>query len=370
MIPIESPAESPADTPAFTAEGYRIPRTGQTFSFPRNHGSHPDFLVEWWYLTGHLEDETGARHGFQLTFFRRALRPAPEQTVDSPAFGRDHLHMAHAAWTEIDEKRFTTEERLARNGWDAGASTLGLDLFQGEWRLAARSDAANPVFDAFFTVKNRYRALLTFEPRKPLVQFGEDGVERKGADPAAASHYFTWTRLDVRGTLEIEGKALRVRGQAWMDHEISSNQLDREQVGWDWASIQLRDGREIMMYLLRTRDGGISPFSVLYWVDRAGEVTQVQPGDFTWRPRRTWISPESGARYALDWVLELRDPQTETRTQFEIRPYMDAQEHTGVLSGIPYWEGACGVYQNGLPAGKAYVELTGYAEALGNQLRE
>jgi predicted secreted hydrolase len=351
-------------TPPFTRDGFRVPQPGQALTFPRNHGSHPDFRLEWWYITGHLTDDQGEAHGFQLTFFRSALRPFPEQQDDGQAFGRDQLHMAHSAWLEVDADRFHSEERLARGGWDAGASEQGLNLFQGNWRLAARDGDPNPKMDAFFTVDSGPRALLTFVPLKPFVRFGENGVERKGSDPTSASLYITWSRLQVGGLIEIDGQPRRVTGTAWMDHEISSSQLEEGQVGWDWASIHLDDGREIMMYILRREDGSKDPYSVLYWIDRDGGLTLVRPADFRWRATRTWTSPDSGGVYPLDWLLAVRDPESGEMVRLQIRPLRDAQEHAGRLSGIPYWEGACEVLIRGRPAGRAYVELTGYASPL------
>ena len=358
-------AAARAAAPALTSDGFRIPQPGRSLRFPQAHASHPDFRLEWWYITGHLTDDRGENHSFQLTFFRSALRPLPEQSdaPDTP-FGQDHLHMAHSAWLQVQADRFVTEERLARNGWDAAASPHQLHLRQGNWRLAARTPDPNPVFDAFFTVQADIAALLTFMPQKPFVQFGEDGVERKGSDPAAASHYITWSRLAVAGNLEINGEPRRVQGQAWMDHEISSSQLGGDQVGWDWASIQLNDGREIMMYILRRADGSKDPFSILYWIDANGGLTPVPPDQFRWRARRTWTSPESGGRYPIDWVLVVDDPATGRPVSLSLQPLRDDQEHRGTLSGIPYWEGAARVLINGRHAGLAFVELTGYAEPL------
>lgn len=361
IVPLGLQAQT---VPAFTRDGFRVPQPGQVLKFPRNHGSHPDFRLEWWYITGHLTDDQGEEHGFQLTFFRNALRPFPDQADPGEAFGRDQLHMAHSAWLDVQNDRFYSEERLARGGWDAGASETSLNLFQGNWRLAARDSDPNPVIDAFFSVDTGPRALLTLVPQKPFVRFGENGVERKGSDPTSASLYITWSRLKVTGQIEIGGENRRVLGTAWMDHEISSSQLEEGQVGWDWASIHLEDGREIMMYILRRDDGSKDPFSVLYWIDRGGGLTLVPPQDFRWRPTRAWTSPESGAVYPIDWILALRDPQTGGPVQFRIRPRRDAQEHEGQLSGIPYWEGANVVEHQGRIVGRAFVELTGYAKAL------
>lgn len=355
--------------PAFTSAGYSVPQPHHVMTFPRDHGSHPGFRIEWWYVTGHLTDDTGERHGFQLTFFRNALRPPAEQTDTENTFlGQDQLHMAHVAWVEEKADKFTAEERLARNGWDAAASEERMDIFQGNWWLKAQDDSANPQMKTFFSVRDRIQAQLSLVPIKPFVRFGENGVERKGAEPTAASYYLTWTRIKVEGDIKVGDASRKVTGEAWMDHEISSSQLGKEQVGWDWASIQLQDGREIMMYILRREDGTIDPYSVLYWIDQDGKLTPQTPAQFTWKPRRFWTSPQSGGHYPIDADLTVNDPLTDEAITLELRSVRDAQEHDGRIGGIAYWEGACEVLQNGKPAGRAYLELTGYAESLGSAL--
>lgn len=357
------------EIPVATEEGYAVPQPNHVLSFPRSHGSHPDFKIEWWYITGHLDAEDGDRYGFQLTFFRSALRP-PEDQVQKPSmFGRDHLYMAHSAWIDAEKGEFTSEERLARNGWDAVASTNGLDLRNGNWTLAALSNDANPDMQAVFTVRDKMLADLTLTPAKPFVRFGEQGVEQKGAKPSEASYYITWTRLDVSGEIDLEGERVEVSGQAWMDHEISSSQLGEDQVGWDWASIQLKDGREIMMYLLRRSDGSLDPYSVLYWIDADGETTSVGPDEFVWKGVRTWTSPVSGGQYPVEFELQVVDPASNQPIVVRLRSLMDDQEHDGQLGGIPYWEGACDVWIGDQLRGRAFVELTGYSGSLNSALR-
>ena len=258
--------------PVKTTDGFAVPQPGRRFEFPRDHGSHPEFKIEWWYVTGHLFGEQDRRFGFQATFFRRAgPQPTNESaiTATSAAFGNDELHLAHMALLDVQGGRFIHEERLNRAGWDAGSSTNTLAVWNGNWFLRLGTNA-NGALSMQGSIRGEANFSLALTPTKPLVVFGENGVSRKGASPTASSHYLTFSRLAVAGEVTLEGRKQAVRGQAWMDHEISSSQLDADQAGWDWASLQLNDGREIMAYRLRKKGGRTDPFSQLAWGGRAG----------------------------------------------------------------------------------------------------
>lgn len=328
---------------------------GYAFTFPRDHGSHPAFRTEWWYFTGHLWTVDGQRRfGYQLTFFRQASPPSAWRGL--PHWRSDQLHLAHAALTDEAGQRLLVDERLDRAGLLAGASETGLDVFQQDWR--ARQDDRGTLH-LQFTVRGA-RLELALVPRTPLVIFGEDGVSRKGADPSAASHYLTYPRLAAQGTLRLpDGAAFPVQGQGWMDHEFSSNQLAEDQVGWDWAGIQLRDGRSLMAYRLRRTDGSQDPYSTVSEVDAQGRVRR-RTHAFTLTADGTWQSPASGASYPLPLRLEAWGER------FTLVPILLDQElRTGRSTGITYWEGACRVLDAaGREVGEAYVELTGYAHSL------
>ena len=339
-----------AQAPARTAEGFALPQAGHAYSFPRDHGSHPEFKIEWWYVTGHLWAEDGKRFGYQATFFRNA---SPDRSVQ--------IYLAHMALIDVSTGRFYHQERLNREGWDAGAAVGALALHNGPWSLKAESADSEEMH-----LRGGVRAEVQFDlrlrPEKPHVIFGEDGVSRKGTDPTAASYYITFTRLAAAGTLRVDGKEHRVTGQSWMDHEISSSQLSRNQVGWDWVSIQLKDGREVMFYRLRQADGSSDPASRLTWIDRQGGL---QTGSFRWEVVESWRSPTTGATYPATVRLRSRDPQSGEESVFLLEPLVADQELSGDLAGIAYWEGACRVRNAaGQEIGSAYMELTGYAEAL------
>jgi predicted secreted hydrolase len=281
--------------PRTTSDGFAVPQPGQVFSFPRDHGAHPDFKIEWWYLTGHLFTESGRHFGYQATFFRNA---APDHS--------GQIHLAHMALTDVAANTFYHQERLNRDGWDAGASATTLAVHNGPWSLRF-TDEKNETMELRGGVRAEVAFDFTLAPSKPLVVFGENGVSRKGSAPTAASYYLTFPRLRTEGVLTLGEERLRITGVTWMDHEISSSQLDENQVGWDWVSIHFKDGRDLMFYRLRLRDGTSDPASSLTWVDAQSQ--------------------------------KAKSPFT--------------------------WEGACRVLAaDGREIGSAYVELTGYAKDL------
>ncbi len=357
-----------AEWPQQTAGGFAVPQPGAVFRFPADHGSHPAFALEWWYVTGHLFETNGLRHGFQATFFRRAGPRVPAGAEGGfSLFGQGQVFLAHMALLDGATGRFLHQERLNRDGWDAVAEVGRLAVTNGNWSL--RQTEGTDAMELSGSVRAEAGFELTLVPRKPLVVFGTNGVSRKAADPAASSHYLTFPRLAAEGKLRLPGREAAVTGEAWMDHEYSSSQLGADQVGWDWAGIQLHDGRELMAYRLRQADGSTDASSTLAWVDRSGRVTHLGPSEFGWEAQSTWQSPRTGATYPARTVLSVRDPATGGRRTFTLVPLAADQELDGSLGGIPYWEGACRVLDGeGLEIGRAFMELTGYAGTLRGRL--
>lgn len=362
-LPAAAAPQAPPLAPA-TADGFAVPQPGRVFEFPRDHGSHPEFRIEWWYITGHLFADDGRRFGFQATFFRRANdRGRPPRAT--PGFGDTEIFLAHMSFLDARTGRFLHEERLNRDGWDASAATDTLALTNGNWSLHLR-DPATHAMSLAGSIDGDVLLRLELEPEKPLVFFGRDGVSRKGADPTAASHYLTFTRIHTVGTLRFDGREFAVRGSAWMDHEISSSQLDPGQVGWDWCAMQFDDGWELMAYRLRRADGSSDPHSTVAWISPSGTIAHHPAADFTWEPLRLWTSPATGGAYPVAYRLHVpaRDGGA-AREILEVRPLADAQELDGALGGIAYWEGAGDVLDaQGRAVGRVYTELTGYAESL------
>lgn len=357
-----------------TADGFALPQPGRVFRFPEDHGSHPEFRIEWWYVTGHLMEEGGKRHGFQATFFRRAgvglgLTNSGLKSGGSTNFASDELFLAHMAWLDATTGRFIHEERLNRRGWDAEAAVGSLRVRNGNWSLRDTGESApgasGPVMELVGGVQAEVGWTLRLQPTKPLAVFGTNGVSRKAKEPWAASHYLTYPRIAVTGTMRRAGSVKSVAGEAWMDHEFSSSQMGQGQVGWDWASVQLRDGRELMVYRMRRDDGTTDPFSVAAWIDAKGMVHSFGAGRFQWIPQGSWKSPRSGAEYPGGAEIRVPTPDGMGTEILRLKPLAADQELSGVLGAIPYWEGACRVLDaEGREVGNAFLEMTGYAGAL------
>jgi len=335
-----------------TTDGFALPQPGKVFAFPRDHGSHPEFRTEWWYVTGHLDSKDSHRFGFQVTFFRQARREDGKTL---------QLHLAHAALLDAKTGRFLHQERLNRSGWDATSSETTLAVRNGNWSL--KLDETTQHLDIAATVNNEALLQLKLEAVKPLVIFGKDGVSRKGASATAASHYLTWPRLKTTGTVKLGAVEHAVTGEAWMDHEFSSSQLEAGQVGWDWAALQLKDGREIMVYRMRKKDGSSDPASTLAVIDLDGKVRHLSSDAFTWEVLGTWKSPRNAAQYPTHIRLRFEDES------LELKPLAPDQEQDGGITQLPYWEGACDVIDShGQVAGRAFLELAGYAGDLAGHL--
>lgn len=336
---------------------YRIATPGRKLFFPRDHFSHPDFKTEWWYYTGHLESEGGKRYGYQVTFFRFGLRDRQEEG-SAPLF--TDLYMAHFALSDKQEKRFFFGERATRGYGDkAGAAVDRYLVWNEDWRVEGKGEKH------FIEVRDRDMALrLELAPLKPPVLHGDKGLSRKGEGAGRASYYYSLTRLKTGGELEIGGKKQKVSGLSWMDHEFGSNQLREDQVGWDWFSIQLDNQTEIMLYLMRKKDGSIDPYSSGTLVDESGATRHLKLEDFRIEVLDKWKSPNSGANYPMRWSIEI--PSEEIA--LEIVPFFPAQElDTKKSTRVTYWEGSVrvrGSFRKKPVQGLGYVEMTGYAGRL------
>ena len=340
-------------TPKYTPDGFRVAREGYQFVFPRDHGNHPDFKTEWWYVTGHLINKAnGERYGYQLTFFRQAS-PKSKWRGNSN-WQSDQIYMAHAAITNESEKAFIHEEKLNRGGLLANSKIGDLDVFNESWFLKRLPSGE---FDLEMSVKNK-QLRLKLKPMTSLVTFGEKGVSKKGDDTTASSHYLTYPRMQSKGSMRLSnGSSIDVEGLSWMDHEISSNQLGSNQSGWDWAGIQLDNGTSIMFYRLRLADGTRDRNSIAYYVDNLGKIIK-STKVFNIKILSTWISSTTKIKYPS--IIELNID----KDIYTIEPTLDSQEINSKGSGgLSYWEGSCRVRDlRGKIIGNAYLELTGYSK--------
>lgn len=334
--------------------GYQRAVAPRAFVFPADHGPHPDFRQEWWYYTGNLDTPDGRHFGYQLTFFRFALAP-PLAPARASAWAADQLYLAHFTVTDAAGRQFFQWERSSRAAVGlAGAVAQPFRVWIEDWSAAGDPGGALPV---------RLRAAmpeaaidLQLIAGKPLVLQGDRGLSRKGSAPGNASYYYSYTRLPSRGTVRIGAESYAVNGTSWMDREWSTSALESTQAGWDWFSLQLDSGDELMFYWLRRRDGGIDPHSGGMWVDAAGAARPLSSDEVELDAPDTWRSPASGIRYPARW--RLRVPAL--RLELTLRPYLPDQE---VRQRFRYWEGAVAAsgQRGGRPlSGSGYVELVGY----------
>ena len=339
---------------------YQLALPGRKLAFPADHYSHPDFKTEWWYYTGHLETESGRRYGYQVTFFRFGLRDRQnEVNKDHPILFSD-LYMAHFALSDVNGKRFLFRERINRGyGGKAGAATDRYLVWNEDWKV--EGDAQKHVIQA----NDRGTKLdLRLTSMKPSALHGQNGLSQKGEGKGRASYYYSLTRMRTEGEIEIAGKKEKVQGLSWMDHEFGSNQLREDQVGWDWFSIQLDNQTELMLYLIRRKDGTPDPYSSGTIIKADGATKHLKLKDFQVAVLEKWRSAKSGATYPMKWKVSI--PAEEMG--LEIAPEFPDQELiTNRSTRVTYWEGAAriGGTVRGKPInGEGYVELTGYAGKL------
>ncbi len=319
---------------------------GRTLVFPRDHGAHPDFRTEWWYITGWIESD-GVPRGFQITFFRS--RPGVQESNES-AFAPKQLIFAHAAIADTRRGRLIYEERAGRQGFGlAYANTTTTDVAIDAWTLTRSNGEYRTRI-----VAEEFAMDLRFAVTQPVLLQGENGFSRKGPQRKQASYYYSLPHLQVDGSIRLDSKTLAVTGEAWLDHEWSSEYLPAGAQGWDWVSINLSDGGALMAFRMRAPGGG------RFWAggsmrDRHGRLTALSPDDVAFEPSRYWRSPRS----AIDYPVAMR--VRAGSYQIEIEPLMDDQElDSSASTGVIYWEGAVRASADGRQIGRGYLELTGY----------
>jgi predicted secreted hydrolase len=336
---------------------YQLALPGRKIVFPRDHFSHPEFKTEWWYYTGHFATDSGKSYGYQVTFFRFGLKD--RQSGDQPPLFTD-LYMAHFALSDKQEKKFRVAERANRGYGDkAGAAVDRLLVWNEDWKLEGRGEAH------VIEVKDKDVALkIRLTPAKPPVLHGDNGLSQKAEGAGRASYYYSLTRLATEGEIEIAGRKETLRGQSWMDHEFGSNQLAQDQLGWDWFSLQLDDKSELMLYVMRRKDGSIDPYSSGTQVDADGKTRHLALADFKIEAVNKWKSPTSGAVYPMGWKVSVPS----ANLALEIAPFFPAQElDTKKSTKVTYWEGSVslhGTIKGQSVQGLGYVEMTGYAGKL------
>lgn len=323
--------------------------------FPEDFGAHEDFRSEWWYYTGNLQTQQGRHFGFELTIFRVSLLPPTASLPEDSQWYDRSVYFAHFAISDIAQARFHAFERYTRPGPGlAGAQADPYRVWIEDWsiaetgpevyRLQARQSTA--VLD------------LTLRDEMGVVLHGENGYSRKGQEITNASYYYSQPRLRAEGVVQLDGETYTVTGLAWKDHEFSTSALEGDQIGWDWFSLQFEDGRALMLFQIRERDGGISQASSGTFVLADGTAQRLPGDEFSISVLDLWRSPHTGGNYPAGWEVRIDQPTC----RLQIEPWMADQEIH--FATVTYWEGAVrfeGVCQGDPVGGNGYVELTGYA---------
>ncbi len=334
---------------------------GYVYAFPRDHGSHEQYGLEWWYVTGHVYDRSARRFGYEVTFFRKTVDD-PRVTQHPSQWALRQVYAAHFALTDVEKGTFQFSEKVSRAAFGkAGASPNRMQVWIDRWALEPATEDHQRLHLKARDAKVGVDLMLTL--RKPPVIHGQDGISRKGDAPGQASHYYSLTRLATRGTVWVQGERFDVTGTSWMDHEFGSGESGANQIGWDWFSMQLDSNMELMLYRLRNRDGSYDPASGGTLIFPDASTTHLTRDDVIVRTLKHWTSQVSHARYPAQWTVDIPS----VPLQVTITPVLADQElRTEHSTRVTYWEGAVSVkgqYQQAPIAGNGYVELVGYAKS-------
>jgi len=366
--------------------GFALAYRARNFEFPQDHLSHPEFKHEWWYFTGNLTTAEGNKLGYQLTLFRIGLKADEniEKTIDSVTGAADqsakgvskwrtnNIYMGHLAVTDITNQRFYNYEKFSRNALGLAGSELvktavkkqgaeeatAIKIWLEDWQIASRGESTFPM--NIKAQKGDIAISLTLNPLKPLVFNGYEGLSQRGRKQGNASYYYSITRLESKGVVTINHQIFNVTGNSWFDREWSTSSLERDQAGWDWFSLQLSDGRDLMFYKIRRQDNSMDRYSSGTLVYSSGSYKILNAEDVVVEETDHWQSPNSGIRYPSRWKISV----PKEKLELLVEPSMADQENNLT---VRYWEGAVkisGVQQANSGElevnGHGYVELTGY----------
>jgi len=327
------------------------------FQLPLDHGPHLDYQTEWWYYTGNLEAEGGRHWGYQLTFFRRGLSPGG--APDDGSLATNQVYFAHFALTDAAGQRHHFAERFSRGaGGLAGGSGSPFRVWLEDWKAEASNAHGSAVH--LEARDGDFRLDLRLSATKPLVAQGDRGLSAKSEEPGNASYYVSYTRIATSGELRTGNGEAAVTGLSWFDHEWSTSALGKDALGWDWFSLQLDDGRELMFFRIRRKDGSVEPVSGGTLVERDGRTERLGADDVSVEVPDRWESRDTGAVYPARWRLAIPSAALE----LDVRPWIAGQE---MRTSFTYWEGAVRVEgtRGGRPlTGNGYVELTGYGKSM------
>ena len=338
-------------------DGFALADRTIDFAFPQDHGPHPAFRSEWWYLTGVLATPAGRRFGVQFTLFRQALRPSAEVDAADNDWRTGQAYMGHFALADLAKRRHWHVERLVRGhpalaGVYAAPFAAHIDGWRLEstgaefWPLRLRAETGGDAGTPAFAVD------LTLTGTRPIVRQGDRGLSRKG--PGGASYYYSIPRIDAAGTVVVGDDRHRVAGLAWLDREWTTGVLERDYAGWDWFALHLADGRDLMVCQMRRQDGTRSDYDFGALTDAGGTTRILDSADFALEPTRRWLG------WPVAWRLTLNGNEGERRAPETLLVQAAFPDQAMELS-VRYWEGVVDVTTaEGEAAGSGYMELTGY----------
>jgi len=342
--------QAPPDAEVFPAVVSGVP-----LQFPRDHGSHPDYRIEWWYVTGwiHTRNPTEAL-GFQITLFR--VRTQIDASNPS-AFTPRQILLGHCAIADPAHGRLWQEQRIERAALGlAGTDRGDLRVWMDRWLLAREPGVADRYV---LQVSSPQCGLnLRLSATEPPLPNGDAGYSRKGPEKESASEYYSQPHLQVSGSIQRDDRRDEVQGEAWLDHEWASEYLDPNASGWDWVGLNLDDGSALMAFAIRDRQGR------RYWASATlrgsdGHLQVLEPDQVDFQPQRRWRSPRSGVLYPVAQRLRVGS------IALELSPLLDDQEFDArATAGALYWEGAVTARVGGALRGRGYLELTGYQRPL------
>lgn len=339
-------------------EGFSQALKPVKFTFPRDHGPHPRFRNEWWYYTGNLITDNGRHFGYQVTFFRTAL--SPYHIKRSSMWATKDIYMAHFAVTDVENEKFYAFDRFSRDGMElAGAIADPFRVWLEDWYVEGEKGKTFPL--KINLSQDNISLELILKSDKSFILQGNKGLSQKSSKPGNASYYYSFTRMDTEGNIKIDEESFHVSGLTWMDREWSTSALDENQAGWDWFSLQLSDGREIMFYQMRLKDGTADPLSNGTIVEKDSSTRKLSIQDVSLKVLDYWKTPDGRVTYPSKWNLKIPSEKAE----LEITPHINNQE---LNVTVRYWEGAVkvkGTFNGENVSGNGYVELTGYSEMPG-----
>ncbi|MDP4189988.1 MAG: lipocalin-like domain-containing protein [Bacteroidota bacterium] len=351
--------------------GYERAIAPKKLVFPKDHGPHPEFKTEWWYFTGNLDTKYGRHFGYQFTIFRISLakKSLAKQSFDTSTpspWRTNQIYMGHFTITDVKNNKFYCFERFSRGSENlAGASSLPFKVWLEDWNVEAYSnDAINGIPELRLLAKEGdISARLSLKSLKNPVLQGDRGLSQKGEGKGNASYYYSLPRMKTEGTISIADEEFSLNGLSWMDREWSTSALDKNQSGWDWFSLQLNDGREIMYYQMRRSDGSKDRYSNGIIISPDGKVTKLNKDEVELHVLSYWTSPRDKAQYPSTWRLKI----PKGNIDLQIVPYVKDQQ---LNVSIHYWEGAVRFWSNSSDktlSGNGYVELTGYEKILADE---